>query len=61
MIFDINILDDDNCIIFSCDGIDRDNFNKYFIESCQIQSTGEYYMKLNDYRHAINRIYEAAV
>ena len=58
MIFDIDVIDDDNIVIFSCDGIDISHFNKYFIESCQIELSGKYCMKLNDFRHAINRMYE---
>ena len=59
MIFDIDVINDDGIVIFSCNGVDRDMFNRYFIESCQVSQSGGYDMALNNYKHAILRIYEA--
>lgn len=58
MIFDVVIIDNDGRSIFSCDGIDREVFNEFFIQNCKINIHGGFEMNIFDYKHAINLLWE---
>lgn len=59
MLFDIDIIDTESNVVFSCDGICRAIFNQFFIANCTINIHGKYEMDINDYKHAIVKLCEA--